>query len=158
MTMPEFLQKAGVILGMAEKSIADPKESESLKLKIQTLEQKAAGLESQLNEANKAKAALATENTELKSALEKSKTDSAAAETDWKAKVEAAEKSAGQKAAEIAASQGVPVGEVPGVSANSGEAENLESIRAQMSSEKDPEKIAQLARKARELRGHSKLF
>lgn len=72
------------------------------------------------------------------------------------AQLKAGAKSVGQAAAELTASQGVDPAKLP--NGTNAVAINLEAVRAAMEKEKDPNKKGELAKQARELRGHSGIF
>jgi CheY-like chemotaxis protein len=74
--------------------------------------------------------------------------------TDLQAQV----KTVGEAAAEITAAQGIPATELPATAAGASAATQLDQVRAQMAKEQDPEKLAVLNRKARELRGDGDMF
>lgn len=138
-------------------------ELEVVNIKLTEATEHTTWLESQLSLANQnveGQSNLISENLKQISALTSERDALSAEVSKLKAEATTLDAAAATKAREICAAQGIPAGKLPNEETNKPNSQDaeLEQTRAAMAKETDPKKRATLARKCRELRGHSQLL
>lgn len=132
-------------------------------VKLAELSERATGLESALATETAAKDEMAKSLNKSIAAAEIATTENGLLKADidsLKAQLTTVDAAASKKAAELCAAQGIKADKLPEAStepATSVEAQ-LDKLRAEMSTETNPIKRAELAAKCRDLRGHADLF